>query len=397
MSTFVYIYYSAIYRKDDTTRDADVIDSDDLLSLILATVVCSFMLTPWLSEPLIKTSSSQLVASANPSTENIIQPVIVKPRRKGLRRALIACAIFTTVALPVWAIAASTVVPASDQYCMSTAVIGAIFGATLGTNLLYLWINSGLARKVAYAPNKRTGSVSQCIVHYRALQIVRDMKAVCEVKDQFTLADVLPSSLECSARDICSIHSGQNSVQHSNHNSISNGGSISAADNIKLPHIVSVPHNKTITDELDNVAIIDEQEEHENEIMKHVGCYEEEEEQNVMEEEDKNEIDTDQNEDSQRALNIGLDASVTNRMNNRVNDSHKNLITSMLQNSMLDFDNSRNEVVPQRTQLEDEFAKVHPADSDAQSSQLNQSNNNSYHSSVHDASVNKRDRRNRNR
>ena len=63
-------------------------------------------------------------------------------------------------------------------------------------------------------------------------------------------------------------------MQHSNHNSVSNGGSISAADNIKLPHIVSVPHNKTITDELDDVAIIDEQE-HENDIMKH-GCYEEE-------------------------------------------------------------------------------------------------------------------------
>ena len=109
--------------------------------------------------------------------------MIVKPRRKGLRRTLIVCAIITTLALPIWAISASNVVPASDQYCMSTAVIGAIFGATLGTNLLYLWINSSLARKVAYAPNKRSTNVSQCIVHTRALQIVRDMKAVCEVKD----------------------------------------------------------------------------------------------------------------------------------------------------------------------------------------------------------------------
>ena len=109
--------------------------------------------------------------------------MLVKPRRKGLKKALITCAIITTLALPIWAIAASNIVPASDQYCMSTAVIGAIFGATLGTNLLYLWINSSLARKVAYAPNKRSRNVSHCIVHSRALQIVRDMKAVCEVKD----------------------------------------------------------------------------------------------------------------------------------------------------------------------------------------------------------------------
>ena len=52
---------------------------------------------------------------------------------------------------------------------------------------------------------------------------------------------------------------------------MSNGGSISAADNIKLPPMSSVPHNKTITDELDNVEIIDgiDEQEHENNIMKH--------------------------------------------------------------------------------------------------------------------------------
>ena len=61
---------------------------------------------------------------------------------------------------------------------------------------------------------------------------------------------------------------------------------------------------------------------------------------------------------------------------------------------MSDFDHSRNDVVPHRTQLEDEYASIHPADSDKSSLQLNQSNN-SYHSSVHDASVNKRDKRRR--
>jgi len=36
------------------------------------------------------------------------------------------------------------------------------------------------------------------------------MKAVNAIKDIFTLADVLPSSIECSDRSLCSHHSGNN-------------------------------------------------------------------------------------------------------------------------------------------------------------------------------------------
>jgi len=86
-------------------------------------------------------------------------------------------------------------------------MIGSLFGATLGTNLIYLWLNSCLARKVAYAPTKGKAATCNCLVNYKALQIVRDMKVVNEIKDQFTLADVLPSSLECSDRESCSHHS----------------------------------------------------------------------------------------------------------------------------------------------------------------------------------------------
>ena len=37
---------------------------------------------------------------------------------------------------------------------MATTVIGSLFAATLGTNLIYLWLNACLARKVAFAGPK---------------------------------------------------------------------------------------------------------------------------------------------------------------------------------------------------------------------------------------------------
>ena len=49
--------------------------------------------------------------------------------------------------------------------------------------MLYLWISSCLSIKVAYAPNKKKFSVAQLLTHFRALQIVNDMKAVNEIKD----------------------------------------------------------------------------------------------------------------------------------------------------------------------------------------------------------------------
>lgn len=78
-------------------------------------------------------------------------------------------AVLSSVVLPAWAILASEETPASNQYCMATTVIGSLLVATLGTNLLYLWLNSCLARKVAYAPTKKKAGASACLVHYRAI------------------------------------------------------------------------------------------------------------------------------------------------------------------------------------------------------------------------------------
>ena len=58
ISAFVYIYYAAVYRQNEDERNAAVIDQKDILSVILSTFVCSILLTPWLSEPLIKTCSN---------------------------------------------------------------------------------------------------------------------------------------------------------------------------------------------------------------------------------------------------------------------------------------------------------------------------------------------------
>ena len=165
----VYLYYSLVYRQEDPERRMDVIDSYDIQSLFLTIGICSVLLTPWLSEPLIKACSNQVVASGSPSTENIVQPVQIKNRRRGLRVTLIVISIVASLALPVWAIAGSSLVPASNQYCMATAVIGSILGATLGTNLIYLWINACMARKAAYAPTKGKAATYHCLVHSRAL------------------------------------------------------------------------------------------------------------------------------------------------------------------------------------------------------------------------------------
>ena len=71
ITSFIFIYYSAVYRQNDPTRDSDVIDQSDILSVLLATGVGSLLLTPWLSEPLIKACSNKLVASAFVNTTNI--------------------------------------------------------------------------------------------------------------------------------------------------------------------------------------------------------------------------------------------------------------------------------------------------------------------------------------
>lgn len=59
-----------------------------------------------------------------------------------------------------------------------------------------------------------------------------------------------------------------------------------------------------------------------------------------------NNMITDAHENSQRALHKHQPSFDMNE------DSQKHMLASMLKDSMLDFDNSRNDVVPQRTQLD---------------------------------------------
>ena len=58
ISAFVYIYFGSVYRMSDTKRNTDVIDQSDIVTVLLAMVTSSFLLTPWLSEPLIKACSN---------------------------------------------------------------------------------------------------------------------------------------------------------------------------------------------------------------------------------------------------------------------------------------------------------------------------------------------------
>jgi len=172
ISTFVFLYYASVYRVDDLDRKADVVESDDISSVIVSILLCSILLTPWLSEPLIKTCANQLVASSCPNSANITQPVVIKTRRSGLRITILILTALSTIALPLWAIIGSNSVAASSQYCMATTMIGSTFLATLGTNLIYLWINACLARKVAYSATGGRGkkqTISGCLVHFRAL------------------------------------------------------------------------------------------------------------------------------------------------------------------------------------------------------------------------------------
>ena len=69
VTALVYVFYSAGYRQEQTRLDNDVIDTTDMHSLILVTCLCSLLLTPMLSEPLIKACSNKLVTSSALSAE----------------------------------------------------------------------------------------------------------------------------------------------------------------------------------------------------------------------------------------------------------------------------------------------------------------------------------------
>ena len=138
--------------------------------------------------------SSKIHKTSDPVSAFATTQVQILPRNVTLKTILIVLAIVSTVAMPVWAIIQSPTVPASSQYCMSTAMIGAMFGGILLANLVYIIVVTSLAKKVKRDPKKDP----KCCIPSKAIRIVRDMRAVNEVKKMFTLADVLPSSLEGS-------------------------------------------------------------------------------------------------------------------------------------------------------------------------------------------------------
>lgn len=176
------------------------------------------------------------------------------------------------------------------------------------------------------------------------------MKVVSEIKEQFTLADVLPSSLECSDREGCSYH---NANSRGNSNANSRNFSANQDNNNRLP-----PIERTIDEGLiHEVELINEAEE---QIVRRGSFIEkiEAKAELVNVEEDK-EMQTDQdNDDSQRGLRPTQMRPASIDLNN---ESQKQLLTKMLSRSVFnDMDNSRNDVVPQRTLIEEPFASIHP-------------------------------------
>ena len=69
-------YFLGVYRESSgassADRDVHLVDQTDILVIFVATGVAALLLTPWLSEPLIKASANKLEASARPSTESMI-------------------------------------------------------------------------------------------------------------------------------------------------------------------------------------------------------------------------------------------------------------------------------------------------------------------------------------
>lgn len=62
VSTLVYIYYSAVYRVGEANRNLDVIEQVDIWTVLLSSVAVALLMTPWLSEPLIKGISNELAS-----------------------------------------------------------------------------------------------------------------------------------------------------------------------------------------------------------------------------------------------------------------------------------------------------------------------------------------------
>ena len=61
VSSCCFLFFGASYRQSESSRDEEVIDHFDILNLIMATLTCSILFTPWLSEPLIKACSNKII------------------------------------------------------------------------------------------------------------------------------------------------------------------------------------------------------------------------------------------------------------------------------------------------------------------------------------------------
>ena len=127
--------------------------------------------------------------------------VAVVQRRVCPRYFLVILANLTTFAVPFWALLDTWVMPASNQYCIFTSILGSIIGSLFVTSVLYVAYNSCIAQSMVKGKAGR-GGWSNILVCHKAVRIAYDLKAVQEASKLFTLADVLPASLENSEREI---------------------------------------------------------------------------------------------------------------------------------------------------------------------------------------------------
>ena len=83
----------------------------------------------------------------DPISEDQNHQVHVRPRNDILKKVLITVALSSTVILPIWAMIQSSSVPASNQYCMATALIGSLFVGLLIVNVLYIVVITCITKK----------------------------------------------------------------------------------------------------------------------------------------------------------------------------------------------------------------------------------------------------------
>ena len=291
-----YIYFGSLYRLDDPSRNEDVLDQRDMMQIIGAGIVGSLFLLPFISEPLVALCSSKIHKTTDPVSAFVNTHVQVLPRNVLLKTILVVASILSTIAMPVWAIIQSPSVPASNQYCMSTAMIGAMFGGILVANLVYVITITAMAKRL------KKDFKSKCLPE-KAIQIVRDMQAVNEVKKMFTLADVLPSSLEGSLVNSRQEISQQNAILK-----------VHLMDN--GPKTLHTDHDEDPVEDIRLAA--DPAEQMEQHQVNHIPGI----------------MSSGRGEDSQ--------------------------LRSMLKESQLDLDNSRNDVIPSKKTKLDVYASIHP-------------------------------------